>query len=209
MWIVQRRMSNLHKWWCLPLHTDQVWCLYRTRKNMVNSCFNNFLFCSRYWTALICDRIQRSLRKPWLNGKNCSSCERTCEIVRVSMLGNRSVFCIVAVYKAYIFFCRCVVFLWRTKSRLANSRYIIETPEEDQKWSRFVETAHSLLVFWCLAQLPAGLCGCVVSDVLNHNIFCTIHYDLHRTQKDNTFTDWIKAQYNSFLSDFISSCLGE
>ena len=29
------------------------------------------LFCFRYWTALLWDRIQRSLRKLWLNGKNC------------------------------------------------------------------------------------------------------------------------------------------
>ena len=86
------------------------------------------LFCSKYWTALICDRIQRSFRKPWLNGKNCSSCECPCDLVRVPILGNCSVFCIVTFYKTYVF-CHCVVFLWRSKSRLVSSRYIVETQE--------------------------------------------------------------------------------
>ena len=53
-------------------------------------------------------------------------------------------FCLLHSYILYAYvFCHCVVFLWRSKSRLVNSRYIVETQENDQKLSRFVETAFS------------------------------------------------------------------
>ena len=127
------------------------------------------MFCSRYWTALICDRIQRSLRKPWLNGKNCSSCECPCDLVRVPILGNSSVFCIVTFYKAYVF-CYFVVFLWRTKPRLVYmySGYIIETQEKHQKWSRFVETAFPAHFIPCVSfdAWHSFLQGCDVASLM-------------------------------------------
>ena len=76
----------------------------------------NSLFCSRYWTALICDRIQRSFRKSWLNGKNWSSCECPCDLVRVPILGNCSVFCIDTFYKTYVFCNWSVIFFWEVQA---------------------------------------------------------------------------------------------
>ena len=84
--------------------------------------------------------------------------------MRVSILGNSSVFCIFTFSKAYAF-CYFVVFLWRTKSRLVNwvlslyHRNISKRPEIVSICRKCLSCPfHSLRVFWCFAQLPWMWC---------------------------------------------------